>query len=62
MARPSATSNYAVAGKAVARDSERIFDIARSTSPDYGQMVKDGMKIKSREKHASIQNVADLRK
>jgi flagellum-specific peptidoglycan hydrolase FlgJ len=46
------TSDYSRAGKAVADDSIRAFAAARRNSPNYGKMVQDAAKIRSKEKMA----------
>ncbi len=48
------TSNFAQAGKAVARDFEKSFDIARSYSPKSDEMVRAASNIRTKEKMAAM--------
>ena len=47
-------SNYAQAGKAVARDAEKALDVTRKNSVDFGGLAQVGMKVKSNDKIAAI--------
>jgi hypothetical protein len=48
-------SNYAQAGKAVADDAAKTFDVARKNSVDFGQLAQVAMKTRSDEKRAAMQ-------
>jgi muramidase (phage lysozyme) len=46
-------SNYAQAGKAVARDAEKALDVTRKNSVDFGGLAQAGMEVRSKEKIAA---------
>ncbi len=46
-------SNYAQAGKAVARDAEKALEVTRKNSVDFGGLAQAGMEIRSKEKIAA---------
>ncbi len=46
-------SNYAQAGKAVARDAENALDVTRKNSVDFGGLAQAGMEVRSKEKIAA---------
>ena len=48
--RPSATGNYARAGKAVADDAAYSFEAARTYSPKADEMVQKAAKLRARRK------------
>ena len=54
MARPSATGNYARAGKAVADDATYSLDVARTYSPKADEMVRHAAKLRGQENIAAI--------
>ena len=53
-------SNYAQAGKAVANDAAKIFDVARKNSVDFGGLAQAAMKTRSDEKVASMRAGAQV--
>ena len=53
-------SNYAQAGKAVADDAARIFDIARKHSPNFGEMAQTARDVKSKENAAQSAAAASV--
>lgn len=55
-------SNYAQAGKAVAKDAAKIFDVARKNSVDFGGLAEAAMETRSNEKIASIRAGAQVAK
>ena len=55
-------SNYAQAGKAVARDAAKTFDVARKNSVDFGGLAQAAMKVRSNEKIAAMKAEASVTK
>ncbi len=55
-------SNYAQAGKAVARDAAKTFDAARKNSVDFGGLAQAAMKVRSDEKIAAMKAEATVTK
>ena len=55
-------SNYAQAGKAVANDAAKTFDVARKNSVDFGGLAQAAMKTRSDEKVASMRAGAQVSK
>jgi hypothetical protein len=55
-------SNYAQAGKAVARDAEKTFDVARKNSVDFGGLARAAMQTRSDEKVAAMRAGAQVTK
>ena len=58
----SNTSDYAAAGKSVANSAAKSFEIARKTSPDYGELSKVAMKTQAEENIASMKASAQVAK
>jgi len=59
--RPSATGNYARAGKAVADDAAYSFDAARTYSPKADEMVRKAAKLRAEENLAAMKIEKNLR-
>ena len=59
--RPSATGNYARAGKAVADDAAYSFDAARTYSPKADEMVQKAAKLRAEENLAAMKVEKNLR-
>ena len=59
--RPSATGNYARAGKAVADDAAYSFDAARTYSPKADEMVRKAAKLRAEENLAARKIEKNLR-
>lgn len=59
--RPSATGNYARAGKAVADDAAYSFDAARTYSPKADEMVRKAAKLRADENLAAWKIEKNLR-
>ena len=59
--RPSATGNYARAGKAVADDAAYSFDAARTYSPKADEMVRKAAKLRAEENLAAMKVEKNLR-
>jgi hypothetical protein len=55
-------SNYAQAGKAVANDAAKTFDVARKNSVDFGGLAQAAMKTRSDEKVAAMRAGAAVTK
>ena len=55
-------SNYAQAGKAVANDAAKTFDVARKNSVDFGGLAQAAMKTRSDEKVAAMRAGAQVTK
>ena len=55
-------SNYAQAGKAVARDAEKALDVTRKNSVDFGGLAQAGMEVRSKEKIAATKAGAYVKK
>ena len=55
-------SNYAQAGKAVARDAEKALDVTRKNSVDFGGLAQAGMEVRSKEKIAATNAGAYVKK
>jgi muramidase (phage lysozyme) len=55
-------SNYAQAGKAVANDAAKTFDVARKNSVDFGGLAQAAMKVRSNEKIAAMKAEASVTK
>ena len=55
-------SNYAQAGKAVAQDAAKTFDVARKNSVDFGGLAQTAMKVRSNEKIAAMKAEASVTK
>ena len=60
--RPSATGNYAQAGRAVANDAARAFDAARTYSPKSDEIVRHAANLQAKENINLIKAEANLRK
>jgi len=59
--RPSATGNYARAGKAVADDAAYSFDAARTYSPKADEMVRKAAQLRAEENLAAMKVEKNLR-
>ena len=59
---PSATGNYARAGAAGARETERIFQAAVQNSPDYSKIVQEAAVRLGRENIAALKAEEKVRK